>query len=351
MANTTHYSFQLPANFGSQNVWGTILNADLNAIDTAIWNASAGTAIGVNSAASGANIVLTNPLTSLQSMSLTATGKNVTLPAMNASNSLVVGGTVRVTNAGSNPFAIVAQDGATNVLTALNPGQTANITLLTNGTANGTFLVSVPLIATNNLSDVASPTTALNNLLPTQSGHANQFLTTNGTSTVSWAALPQSVLPGSVVIWTTNTAPSGYLECDGSAVSRTTFATLFAAIGTVWGPGNGSTTFNVPDMRGYFPRGWANAGSIDPGRGFATTQAQAFLSHTHVADVTDPGHAHSANIAVGDPASASALETRMTPGGSWSTSTNTTGISVTVEATGGAETRPINVAVMFIIKT
>lgn len=52
-----------------------------------------------------------------------------------------------------------------------------------------------------------------------------------------------------------STAPSGYLLCDGSAVSRTTYSDLFTAIGTGYGSGNGSTTFNVPDLQGNFPRG------------------------------------------------------------------------------------------------
>lgn len=52
-----------------------------------------------------------------------------------------------------------------------------------------------------------------------------------------------------------NTVPDGYLYCDGSAVSRTTYSELFAAIGTIYGAGDGSTTFNVPDLRGYFLRG------------------------------------------------------------------------------------------------
>lgn len=47
-----------------------------------------------------------------------------------------------------------------------------------------------------------------------------------------------------------STIPTGWLECDGSAVSRTTYAALFTAIGTTWGTGDGSTTFNLPDMRG-----------------------------------------------------------------------------------------------------
>jgi len=351
MTNTPHYNIQLPTNFGSQNIWGTILNSGLGTIDTQIWNASMGTTIGINSQSSGSNITLTNPVNNVNTITLTTTGKNLILPAMNASDSLVLGGSVYVNNNGSNAFSIVAQDGSTSVISSLLAGQTAKITLLTNATANGTFLVSIPLNGLNNLSDVASANTSLNNLLPSQTSNSGKFLTTNGTNS-SWASIPQSVLTGSVIMWTTNTAPSGYLECDGSAVSRTTYSALFAIIGTTWGSGDGVTTFNIPDMRGYFPRGWSHGSSIDSGRSFASTQTAAFASHTHVADVTDPGHYHNlpANVPAllgsGDRNPASGSNTFIT-----TTNTATTGITVTNENTGGTETRPVNVAIMFIIKT
>jgi microcystin-dependent protein len=60
---------------------------------------------------------------------------------------------------------------------------------------------------------------------------------------------------GTIKPWGKATAPSGYLLCDGSAVSRTTYADLFAVVGTTYGVGNGSTTFNVPDLQGKFPQG------------------------------------------------------------------------------------------------
>lgn len=60
---------------------------------------------------------------------------------------------------------------------------------------------------------------------------------------------------GSVIAFAGATAPAGYIVCDGSAVSRTTYAALFAAIGNTWGTGDGSTTFNLPDFRGQFLRG------------------------------------------------------------------------------------------------
>ena len=66
------------------------------------------------------------------------------------------------------------------------------------------------------------------------------------------------VPPGMIAPYAGKTAPEGWLLCDGSAVSRTTYADLYAAIGTTYGAGNGSTTFALPDLRGRVPAG-ANA--------------------------------------------------------------------------------------------
>lgn len=70
-----------------------------------------------------------------------------------------------------------------------------------------------------------------------------------------------SVEAGLIVATGRTAAPTGWLLCDGSAVSRSTFATLFAAIGTAYGVGDGSTTFNVPDLRQRFPLGKAASGT------------------------------------------------------------------------------------------
>ena len=67
---------------------------------------------------------------------------------------------------------------------------------------------------------------------------------------------------GTILAYASNGAlPDGYLSCDGSAVSRTTYADLFAAIGTTWGSGNGSTTFSLPNLNGYWLKGSSTAGS------------------------------------------------------------------------------------------
>lgn len=84
-------------------------------------------------------------------------------------------------------------------------------------------------------------------------GTSGQVLTTGGTgANPSWTtAIPS----GTVNMFAGSSAPTGWLLCDGAAVSRTTYAALFTAISTTWGVGDGSTTFNVPDMRGRTPIG------------------------------------------------------------------------------------------------
>lgn len=69
--------------------------------------------------------------------------------------------------------------------------------------------------------------------------------------------------PGMISFFGNSTAPTGWLPCYGSAISRTTYADLFSAIGTTYGAGNGSSTFNIPEMRGEFIRGWDGGRGVD----------------------------------------------------------------------------------------
>lgn len=135
----------------------------------------------------------------------------------------------------------------------------------------------------------------------TSPGANGNVLTSNGSAWVSSA--PVSGVPtGTVVAFAGSSAPAGWLLCDGTnTYSRTTYAALFAVIGTVYGSGNGSTTFGVPDMRG---RAGIGAGS---GPGLTTrslgstvgteqhtlTTAQ-MPSHNHTA--SDSGHSHSTSV-------------------------------------------------------
>jgi microcystin-dependent protein len=86
-----------------------------------------------------------------------------------------------------------------------------------------------------------------------------------------------SAITGEVKIWTTASAPTGYLLCDGTAVSRTTYANLFAVIGTTFGTGDDSTTFNVPDFRSRVPGGvnGVDFSSIGDMVGLSTNQIEA----------------------------------------------------------------------------
>ena len=133
---------------------------------------------------------------------------------------------------------------------------------------------------------------------------------------------------------------SNYIDFEGQALDRVEYATLFALYGTRYGAGNGVSTFNVPDMRGMFMRVWNHGGTGDPdaasrtNRGDGTTgdnvgtrQADEFKSHQHTytaASSTPNG---------GDGGSSRAIPSAQSTG-----------------ATGGAETRPVNVYIRVICR-
>jgi microcystin-dependent protein len=114
----------------------------------------------------------------------------------------------------------------------------------------------------------------------------------NGTST--WTGLPEivggsaSFNPSGVISqFAGSVAPAGYLLCDGAAVSRTSYSSLFGTIGTAYGAGNGTTTFNLPNLKGRVPVGQDTAqsefnvlGKTDGAKTVAITEAQ-MPSHTH----------------------------------------------------------------------
>ena len=99
---------------------------------------------------------------------------------------------------------------------------------------------------------------------------------------------------GSIVPTSASSRPH-HLLCDGSLVSRTTYAKLFAKIGTTFGAGDGSTTFALPDLRNRSVRGWDNGRGVDAGRALGSFQAGTVLSHAHTAAAAATGaHVHTA---------------------------------------------------------
>jgi len=142
------------------------------------------------------------------------------------------------------------------------------------------------------------------------------------------------VPPGVIMMYGSNTPPSGWLECNGAAISRTTYSALFSVIGITYGAGDGSTTFNLPDLRGEFVRGWDHGRGADPNRLFGSAQDDEFRSHSH--------DYHGTGDYMGGVRN---LFTRI---GCQNAHARCDDL---LYATGGTETRPRNVALMFIIKT
>ncbi len=149
----------------------------------------------------------------------------------------------------------------------------------------------------------------------------------------------QGVAPaGAVVHFAMVSAPVGWLVCNGAAVSRATYALLFGAIGTIYGDGDGAATFNLPDLRGEFIRGLDAGRGVDAGRVIGSAQGDLIKDHKHVLDVaTASGSAGTYNNRI-----AGAQD------GSGSFTSGYVGQS---QASGGAETRPRNIAMLACIST
>ncbi|MEN2427272.1 phage tail protein [Chromobacterium vaccinii] len=139
-------------------------------------------------------------------------------------------------------------------------------------------------------------------------------------------------------------APVGWLRANGTAVSRSTYAALFAAIGTIYGAGDGSTTFNLPDLRGEFVRGWDDgARGVEVGRALGSNQSDTVGPHDHTIKRMPDGGPLAISSGIGGTGKAWAYETSVNP------STNPpflTGANSGI----GIETRPRNVALLACIK-
>ena len=169
---------------------------------------------------------------------------------------------------------------------------------------------------------------------PNSPADGEEFLAPNGTtyqydsSTGQWKILAGPGVQGpagntgptgSIIMWGTSTLPEGYIECNGQSTAS------FPALAALYGS-------NVPDLRGEFVRGWDNGKGTDTGRALLSTQDDEFESHSHF---------YGANT-VGTGGSGRQVPYSITPNGNWRTGTT---------STGGTETRPRNIALMYIIKT
>jgi microcystin-dependent protein len=122
-------------------------------------------------------------------------------------------------------------------------------------------------------------------------------LFSDGTEIINGGELLEGGIPTATIVpWTDSSVPSGFLECNGAAVSRTTYSALFAIVGTTYGAGNGSTTFNVPDLADNVPVGKSNnkalastggantvaaTGNVAGSTANATLSTAQLASHSH----------------------------------------------------------------------
>jgi microcystin-dependent protein len=241
----------------------------------------------------------------------------------------VAGGAIQISTSGGTARTVMSAD-STDSIFAVSDDR--NFTVKTNAatrlTVNSTAATStVPVVLP------AIPTTALQ------------------AATKSY--VDQVLPPGCIMPFAGTAAPTSWLACEGQAVSQTTYAALYAAIGATWNTGGeGAGNFRLPDLRGMFVRGTgtnatgSSSGAVGPSVG--AYAADTYLNHSHA--VTDPGHFHTVGNASASNIQAAAGQTnnKVDNGNS---STATTGLTVNTSTTGGTETKPKNYGVLYIIKT
>ncbi len=177
--------------------------------------------------------------------------------------------------------------------------------------------------------------------------------------------------PGIILPYGGNSIPTGWFLCNGAAISRTTFSTLFAAIGLAYGSGDGSTTFNIPDCRGLFLRGVSGPTGNDPdsstrfasnpggntGNNVGSLQEYATAvpaTTSFIADSTGSSHHHFIETGTpgGAPSASRTILSDFTVVDFSNDATNIDGTHVHTSVSGGdSETRPLNIYVNYLIKT
>lgn len=339
-----------------QSTANTALANSNTAITTA--NSASATANGLAASISTANNNATTAVNTANAASADATSALSTANAAQSTANAalpkaggIMTGDISFADSGEG---IVFSD-STKVVTISNSTSTTSSTTAASSTA---------VKSAYDLADAALPKTSVSDSTSTTSSTTAASSTAVKSVKDVFDALDASLV-GAVMAFAANAAPTGWVKCNGAAVNRTgTYARLWTfaqASGNLagsegakqsgqFGPGNGSTTFTLPDLRGEFVRGWADDRAVDTGRGIGTAQTDDYKQHSHT--ITDPGHSH--GITGGTTTNGSTNTTIATNGTSQSTSTNsaTTGITGTNNSptSGGTETRPRNVALLYCIK-
>jgi len=367
---TTSLKIQQIANGDQSGVWGTTTNTNWNLIEQAV--------AGVQSIVmSNADYTLTNlngVSDEARNMVLVVTGTNSAIrkviapqnqPKMYVIYNNTTGGYAITIGAASGSIVTIPNGVTAQVYTdgtsfySAQTGSAGDFTVNGNLTAAGvtdTGALSASSLTVSGTSSLADTSFSVSPTMPTPSSSDN---TTKGATTAFVQTAIGNVvttLTGTIQMWPTTSAPTGYLLCDGSAVSRTTYSALFGIVGTTFGTGDGSTTFNLPNYTDRMPIGKGTiAATIGATGGSSTTTLTSsnLPSHSHSASVTDPGHLHyGGSCAPNGGGGGIALkgdQNQVNP-----TTVATTGISVSIGSTGSgtaATTISPYLGINFIIKT
>lgn len=358
---STNLALELIANGDQSGTWGDTTNTNLG---TLIEQAISGY---VTQACTGGTDTITIP------NGATGVARNMYLELTGTG-----GGTLVVP---SNKKLYFVFNNTSSAITVKVSGQTgisvpaaAKMLLVSNGTdivnAINYLATNAPLAVSSGGTGLATLTAnnvILGNGTSTPSfvapGTSGNYLTSNGTTWAS-AAPPTAFTSGMLMPYAAATAPSGWLLCYGQAISRSTYADLFAVISTTYGVGDNSTTFNIPDFRGRAAFGkddmggtaasrLTTAGSGVDGATLGTGGgSQLTQQHTHT--VTDPGHVH----AITYKANQTPLEGGISSSSQgWynettiNTGSVTTGITNANYGSGTSQNVPPALVVTYIIKT
>jgi microcystin-dependent protein len=314
-AYTSLLGLALPVTGELSGTWGTTVNDNITQyLDAAV--------AGTNTFSSDSDVTLVKTTNA----SLTGTSSQYAVLLWTA------GGTATRTiiapsasSGGRQFYIVVNKTSSTQSIKLCGAGPTTGVTITANNSAicawNGSDFIQV--------AGLVNLATNVTGTLPVANG---------GTGLTSLSTLQTPI--GSFIWHTASTVPTNYLEANGAAISRTTYASLFATISTTYGVGDGSTTFNVPDVRGYFIRGYDNGRGVDTSRVFGSNQVA-----THVGVIGDSRTTQQASAQTqGDSVTVSPAETYYIMSGYQNTTGSTVGPGTFVGS------RPINIAFLPCIK-
>ena len=233
-------------------------------------------------------------VTSIDSIGIVTARSGVVSPYADIDDFVSVGSNIHLGNAGIASVSGLKVTGASNfnstitgtATTAILANTATTLTVVNDGSDAETFVTFTPSATGNQnfKTNTGLKFNASNGTLTATS------FAGNGANLTGVVAVPT----GAIMAWPVESAPSGFILCHGQAISRSTYSDLFSLIGVMYGAGDGSANFNLPDYRGEFLRGRANGSTNDPDRGsrtdrgdgnagdnVGTKQDYGLLQHSH----------------------------------------------------------------------